>query len=243
MFNSLQPHGLQPTRFLCPWDSPGKNTGVGCHFLLQGIFPTQGSNQVSCIGRWILYNGASWKAHKFACLCVCVCVLVAQSCQLFATPWTIVCQTPLSMEFSTQEYWTGLTFVSPGDHPNPGIKPGFPSLLPYSLPSEPPGKPTITYATAAKSLQSCLTLCEPIDGNPPGSPIPGILQARTLEWVAISFSSAWKWKMKVKSLSCVRLLATPWTTAYQAPPSVEFSRQEDWNGVPMPSPIITYTPI
>ena len=82
MFDSLQPHGLQPTRFLCPWDSPGKNTGVGCHFLLQGIFPTQGSNQVSCIGRWILYNGASWKARKFACLCVCVCVcvLVAQSC-------------------------------------------------------------------------------------------------------------------------------------------------------------------
>ena len=181
--------------------------------------------------------------HVCVCVCVCVCVLVAQSCQLFATPWTIVCQTPLSMEFSTQEYWTGLTFVSPGDHPNPGIKPGFPSLLPYSLPSEPPGKPTITYATAAKSLQSCLTLCEPIDGNPPGSPIPGILQARTLEWVAISFSSAWKWKMKVKSLSCVRLLATPWTTAYQAPPSTEFSRQEDWNGVPMPSPIITYTPI
>ena len=84
----------------------------------------------------------------------------------------------------------------------------------------------------AKSFQSCPTLCDPIDGSPPGSPIPGILQARTLEWVAISFSNAWKWKVKVKSLSCVRLLATPWTVAYQAPPSVGFSRQEYWSGVP-----------
>ena len=73
-------------------------------------------------------------------------------------------------------------------------------------------------AAAAKLLQSCLTLCDPIDGSPPGSPVPGILQARTLEWVAISFSSAWKWKVKVKSLSHVWLLATPWTAAYQAPP-------------------------
>ena len=91
-------------------------------------------------------------------------------------------------------------------------------------------------ATAAKSLQSCLTLCDPIDGSPPGSTIPGILQARTLEWVAISFSSAWKWKGKVKLLSCVRLLATPWTAAHQAPPSRRFSRQEYWSGVPLPSP-------
>ena len=81
-------------------------------------------------------------------------------------------------------------------------------------------------AAAAKSLQSCLTLCDPIDGSPPGSPVPGILQARTLEWVAISFSNAWKWKVKVKMLSRVQLLATPWTAAYQAPPSMGFSRQE-----------------
>ena len=67
-------------------------------------------------------------------------------------------------------------------------------------------------AAAAKSLQSCPTLCDPIDGNPPGSPVPGILQARTLEWAAISFSNAWKWKVKVKLLSHVRLLATPWTS-------------------------------
>ena len=69
-------------------------------------------------------------------------------------------------------------------------------------------------AAAAKSRQSCPTLCDPIDGSPPGSPVPGILQARTLEWVAISFSNAWKWKVKVKSLSRVRLLATPWTVAW-----------------------------
>ena len=80
------------------------------------------------------------------------------------------------------------------------------------------------------SLQSCPTLCEPIDGSPPGSPVPGILQARTLEWVAISFSNAWKGKVKVKSLSHVRLLVTPWTAAHQAPPSMGVSRQEYWSG-------------
>ena len=87
-------------------------------------------------------------------------------------------------------------------------------------------------AATAKSLQSCPTLCDPRDGSPPGSPVPGILQARTLEWVAISFSNAWKWKVKVRSLSRVRLLATPWTAAYWAPPSTGFSRQEYWSGVP-----------
>ena len=91
------------------------------------------------------------------------------------------------------------------------------------------------HAAAAKSLQLCPTLCDPINGSPPGPPIPGILQARTLEWVAISFSNVWKWKVKVKLLSRVRLLATPWTAAYQAPPSMGFSRQEYWSGVPLPS--------
>ena len=92
-------------------------------------------------------------------------------------------------------------------------------------------------AAAAKSLQLCPNLCDPIDGSPPGSPVPGILQARILEWVAISFSNAWEWKVKVKSLSHVRLLVTPWTTAYQAPLSMGFSRHEYWSGVPLPSPI------
>ena len=91
------------------------------------------------------------------------------------------------------------------------------------------------------SLQLCLTLCDPRDGSPPGSSIPGILQARTLEWLAISFSNAWKWKVKVKSLrlstwklySHVQLLATPWSAVYQAPPSMGFSRQEYWSCVPL----------
>ena len=91
-------------------------------------------------------------------------------------------------------------------------------------------------AAVAKSRQSCTTLCDPIDGSPPGSPIPGILQARTLEWVAISFSNAWKWKVKVKSLNYVWLFKTPWTAAYQAPRSMGFSRQEYWSGLPLPSP-------
>ena len=132
--DSLWPHGLQPTRLLCPWDFPGKSTGVGCHCLLQ-----------KCLDWCIIYP-------------------------------------------------------------------------------------------AAKSLQSCPTLCDPIDGSPPGSPVPGILQARTLEWVAISFCNAWKWKVKVKSLSRVWLVATPWTAAHQAPLSLGFSRQEYWSGVPLPSP-------
>ena len=92
-------------------------------------------------------------------------------------------------------------------------------------------------AAAAKSLESCPTLCNPRDSSPLGSATPGILQARTLQRVAISFSSAWKWKVKVKSFIRVRLLATPWTAAYQAPSSMELSSQEYWSGLPLPSSI------
>ena len=99
---------------------------------------------------------------------------------------------------------------------------------------------TSTTAAAAKSLQLCPTLCDPIDGSPPGSAIPGILQARTLEWIAISFSNAWKWKVKVKSLSHVQLSVTLWTAAYQAPLSMGFSRQEYWSGLPLPSPFLLF---
>ena len=98
-------------------------------------------------------------------------------------------------------------------------------------------------ATATKSLQPCPTLWDPIDGSPSGSPVPGILQARTLEWVAISFSNAWKWKVKVKLLSRIRPLATPRTAAHQAPLSMVFSRQEYWSGVPLPSPTEDYREI
>ena len=108
-------------------------------------------------------------------------------------------------------------------------------IFPKCQPCEPHSKLLCSYGAAAKSFQLCPTLFDPINGSPPGSPIPGILHARTLEWVVISFSSAWKWKVKVKSLSHVRCLATPWTAAYQAPPSMGFSRQEYWSGVPLPS--------
>ena len=112
----------------------------------------------------------------------------------------------------------------------------FPSFLPLRNISWLPSVSQQSVAAAAKSLHLCPTLCDPTDGSPPGSTVPGILQTRTLEWVAISFSNAWKWKNKVKSLSRVWLLATPWTAAHQVPPSMGFSRQEYWSGVPLPSP-------
>ena len=129
MSDSVWPHRRQPIRLLCPWDSPGKNTGLGCHFLLQ-YMKVKSESEVA---------------------------------------------------------------------------------------------------------QSCPTLSNPMDCSLPGSSVQGIFQARTLDWVAISFSNTWKWKVKVKSLSRARLLATPWTAAYQAPPSKGFSRQEYWSGVPLPS--------
>ena len=130
MSDSVRPHRQQPTRLPHPWDSLGKNTGVGCHFLLQ-------------------------------------CMKVKSESEV---------------------------------------------------------------------AQTCLILSDSMDCSPPGFSVHGILQARTLEWVAISFSNAWKWKVKVKSLSRVWPLATPWTAAYQAPPSMGFSRQQYWSGVPLPSP-------
>ena len=143
MSDSVRPHGLQPTRLLCPWDFPGKSTGVGCHCLL--------------------------------------------------------CYKSL--------YFIKVDFIY------------FFLLLCYAVTSV---------------VSDCVW---PHRRQPPGSPIPGILQARTLEWVAISFSNVWKWKVKAKSLSSVRLLATPWTAAYQASPSMGFSRQKYWSRVPLPSPI------
>ena len=155
---------------------------------------------------------------------------------LFVTLCTVTHQAPLSMGFSRWEYWSRLPLI-PSDLPDPGIEPVAPTLQADSI-TEPQGKP-IWYnaAAAAESLQSCPTLYDPIDRSPPGSPVPGILQTRTLEWAAISFSNAWKWKVKVKLLSRVRLFSTPWAAAYQAPPSMGFSRQEYWSGSPVPSPI------
>ena len=159
MSDSLRPCGLQPVRLLCPWDSPGKNPRVSCHFLLQRIFLTTGLN----------LHLLHWQAD--------------------------------------------------------------------SLPLNHQGNPIILYSISAvataKSLQSCPTLCDPRDSSPPGSPVPGILQARTLEWVAISFSNAQKWKVKVKLLSRVWLLVTPRTAAYQAPPSggIFQARVLEWGAI------------
>ena len=185
-------------------------TGVGSLSLLQGIFPTQESNPGLPHCERILYQ----LSHKG---------------RQRILEWVAY---PFSRGSSRPRNGTGVSCIAGGCLTNWAIReaPGWAS-----------GKePTCQYrrhaAAAAKSLQSCPTLCDPIAGSPPGSPVPGILQARTLEWVAISFSNAWKWKVKVKSLSRVWLLATPWTVAYQSPLSMGFSRQEYWSGVPLPSP-------
>ena len=175
MSDSVRPHRRQPTRLLCPWDSPGKSTGVGCHFLLQCMKVKSESE-------------------------------VAQSCPTLSDPMD--CNLPGSSIHGIFQA---------------RVLSGVP------LPS-PQFDSAAAAAAAAKSLQSCPTLCDPMDCSLPGSPVPGIHQARTLEWVAISFSNAWKWKVKVKSLSHVRLFATPWTAAYKAPPAMGFSRQEYWVG-------------
>ena len=149
----------------------------------------------------------------------------AQSCPTLRPHGLQTTRLLCSWGFSRQEYWSGLPCPPPG-----GSNPGLPHCRwIFSVWAEALSKSMPCYA---KSLQSCPTLCDPRDGSPPGSPIPGTLQARTLEWVAISFSNAWKWKVKVKSLSRVWLLATPWTAAHQAPLSMGFSRQEYWSGVP-----------
>ena len=154
------------------------------------------------------------------------------------TLWTVAHQAPLSMEFTRQEYWSRLPFPSSGDLPDPESKRlslKSPALVGGFFTTNAIWKVLLNAATAAaKSLQSC----DPIDRSPQGSPIPGVLQARTQEWVAISFSNAWKWKVKVKSLSRLWLLAIPWTAAYQAPLSMGLCKQEYWSGAPLPSPPI-----
>jgi len=136
-------------------------------------------------------------------------------------PWVYICSpswTPLPPP--SPSHPSGSSQCTSPEHPASCIEPGLAIYFTYDN------------IHAAKSLQSCPTLCDPIDSSPPGSPVPGTLQARTLEWVAISFSNAWKWKVKVKSLSRVRPSATPWTAAFQAPLSMGFSSQEYWSGVP-----------
>ena len=171
-------------------------------------------------------------------ICMYAYILRCFSCvRLFAALWTVTLQSP----WDSLGKKTGvcchalLQGIIPSQGPNLHLL----CLLHWQVSSLPPGKPIYMYAAAAaKSLHSCRTLCDPIDGSPSGSTVPGILQARTLEWVDISSSNAWKWKVKVKSLIHVWPSATPWTAAYQAPPSMGFSRQEYWSEVPLPSPYI-----
>ena len=167
--------------------------------------------------------------------------LAAKSCQLFCDPMN--CIPPGSSVHCIFQArileWVAISFSRESFLPRDQTCVSY--IGRWILYSEPLGKAWTQAATAAaKLLQFCLTLCDSIDGSPPGSPVPGILQAGTLEWVAISFSNSWKWKVKGKSLSRVRLLATPWTVAHQGPPSMGFSRQECWSGVPLPSPNTGY---
>jgi len=166
---------------------------------------------------------------------------------LFVTPWTAACQASLSFTiFQSLLRLMSIESVMPSNHlilcctflssclQSFLASGSFPMSRFFASGGQYFGASAsvlpLNAAAAAKSLQLCLTPWDPIDGSPPGSPIPGILQVRTLAWVAISFSNAWQWKVKVKSLSRVRLVATPWTAAYQAPLSMGFSRQEYWSG-------------
>ena len=230
MSKSLQPYGLYPTRLLCPWDSPGKNTGVGCHALLQGIFPTQRSNPCllplmsSALAGGFFTTSTIWGALSFTMLC-----LVGQSYPTFCDPMD--CSPSGSSVYGDspgKNTGVGGHALLQGIFPIQGSNPGLPHcrwiLYHLSHQESPRTLEWVTYpfsrgtfrprnhigvsciadgfftiqairealsftaAAAAKSLQSCPTLCDPIDDSPPGSPVPGILQARTLEWVAISFS-------------------------------------------------------
>ena len=167
--------------------------------------------------------------------CMLCCDQSLSCVRLSAVLWTISSQAPLSMGILQARILEWVAIFLQGIFPTQGSNL---HLLNWQIIYH--GATCIPPATAAaKSLQLCPTLCNPIDGSPPGSPVPGILQARTLEWVAIAFSNAWKWKVKVKSLSCVRLFVTLWTAAYQAPLSMRFSRREYWSGVSSSSPCIS----
>ena len=230
--------------FATPWtirsvESPRQNTGVGSLSLLQGIFPTQGSSPGLPHCRQILYQLShkgsprilEWVAHPFSSGSSCFRSRTGVSCiaDRFFTSWAtrevqVHRKSPFKMTrapwFSGQHYFNRQDMESTKRSTDRITK-----TRRYIYKWNPAA------TAAAKSLQLCLTLCDPIDGSPSGSPIPGILQARILEWVASSFCNAWKWKVKVKSLSRVRLPAIPWTAAYQAPLSMGLSRQEYWSGV------------
>ena len=141
--NSLQPHGQWPAKLLCWWNSPGKNTGVISHYLLQGILPTQRSNLglLHCSQDSLLPEPPG--EPNFKKMTSKYIVVQLLSCVwLFATSWTIAHQGPLSMGFPRQEYWSELQFPSPGNFPNPGTEPQSPVLAGDFFTTEPPGKPS-----------------------------------------------------------------------------------------------------
>ena len=218
---SLGPHGLYS-----PWNSPGQNTRVAFPF---SRVPSQPRDQTQ-----VSHNAGgfftSWATGKpkntgVSSLSLLQGIFLTQELNrgLLHCRQILYQLSPRILEWVAYLFSSGSSQI--------GIEPGSLALKVDSLPTELSGKTlrdrlAAATAASAKSLQSCPTLCDPIDGSPPGAPVPGILQARTLECVAISFSNAWKWKGKVKSLSRVWLVATPWTAAYQALPSMGFSRQE-----------------
>ena len=228
---------MESTKFFCPWGFPGKNTGVGCHFLLQGIFPTQGSNP------YLLH----WQANSLPLSHQGNSIIAyfylkkkkksLTSFRHFHLPERLLnpkqkskCSHSCTQELNS---FTNFSLPPPSSFVEALWWKAYYKLHALLFPLHSKILSLLWFMLSAKSLQSCLTLCDPIDSSPPGSPVPGILQVRTLEWVAISFSNAWKWKVKVKLLSRVWLLATPWIAAYQAPPSMGFSKQEYWSGVPL----------
>ena len=186
------------------------------------------SYKMYCLEFWTWKKGIRKKLKKQQCTDIASLTLMnmlsyptsPQSYLTLCDPMVVAHQALLSMGFCRQEYWSGLPCPLSGYLSDSGI-----DLVSPTSPSLAGGFFTTAAAAAAKSLQSYPTLCDPIAGSPPGFPVPGILQARALEWVTISFSNAWKWKVKVKSLSRVRLFTTPWTAAYQAPLSIGFSRK------------------
>ena len=219
-----------------PSEPPGKpkNTRVGSSSLLQVSFPTQESNWGLLHCRQILYQlsyqGKIEGKRRRGQQRMTWLDGITDSVDMSFSKLQEIVKDRLPMDCRLHYL---LESVMPSNH----LILCCPFVLsPSVLPSTRIFSNNIPTAAAAKLLQSCPTLCDPIDGSPPGYPIPGILQARTLEWVAISFSNAWKWKVKVKSLSYVQLFSTPWTAAYQVAPSVGFARQEYWSGVLLPSP-------
>ena len=138
MSDPLRLYGLWPTRLLRPWDFPGKSTGVGCHFLLQGIFPPQGLNPALQLKENSLVTGRC---------------LVTKSCLTLASPWTVAHQAPLSMGFPRQEYWNGLPFPPSGDLTDPGMELSSPALAGGFLSTLPTGKLLISPSDICRFFQ------------------------------------------------------------------------------------------